>query len=156
MRVSLPVDPFFKTESEAATLAYVGRHTSIPVPKVIAYDSSSNSKLGFEWMLLEKIEGVPLSSIWEKMPFDSKVSLTVEITNLQAQLDNLHFTQIGSLYFSTIRSQVNSRIASFDDSHKKMNVDRDIGTDFVIGRMVSPWFFRDKLSGVNQDTDINM
>src|SRR2546421_11642139 len=31
LRVSLPVDPFFKTESEVATLAYVRRHTSIPV-----------------------------------------------------------------------------------------------------------------------------
>jgi hypothetical protein len=32
-----------------------------------------------------------------------------------------------------------------------MDVDRDIGTDFVIGRMVSPWFFRDKLILLSSD-----
>lgn len=43
MRIALPVDLCFKTESEAATLEYVRRHTTIPVPKVIAYHSSSQN-----------------------------------------------------------------------------------------------------------------
>src|SRR5882762_6144890 len=32
MRISLPVDPYFKTSSEVATLNFVGKNTSIPVP----------------------------------------------------------------------------------------------------------------------------
>lgn len=63
MRITLPVEPFFKTESECATIAYIRKYTSIPIPKVIAYDSSSENPLGFEWMLYEKIEGVPLSDV---------------------------------------------------------------------------------------------
>lgn len=59
MRVTLPVEPFLKTESEVATLTYVRRYTSIPVPKVIAYDTSSKNELGFECVLLEKTEGFP-------------------------------------------------------------------------------------------------
>ena len=35
MRVSLPVDPYFKTASEVATLQFVQKNTSIPVPQVI-------------------------------------------------------------------------------------------------------------------------
>lgn len=59
MRVSLPVDPKFKTLSEIATLAWLQEHTSLPVPKVVAYDSSNATELGFEWILMEKIPGRP-------------------------------------------------------------------------------------------------
>lgn len=45
MRVSLPVEPFYKTESECATLAYIEAYTTIPVPKYVAHDSSSNNPL---------------------------------------------------------------------------------------------------------------
>lgn len=70
-----------------------------------AYDSSSENTLGFEWMLIEKIEGVPLSEVWEKMDFDSKVRLTLEISNLLQQQHGLEFSQIGNLYFSTVAAQ---------------------------------------------------
>ena len=109
MRITLPVEPLFKTESECATLAYICSHTSIPVYNVIADDSSENP-LGFEWMLLEKIEGVPLSDVWEQMDFDSKVRLTMEISNLLQQQHDLEFSQIGKFYFATVATQVNSRI----------------------------------------------
>lgn len=64
--------------------------TSIPVPNVIPY--SSENLLGFEWMLFEKIEGVPLSDVWEKMDFDSKVRLTLDISNLLQQQHDLEFS----------------------------------------------------------------
>lgn len=92
MHITLPVEPFFfKTESECATLAYIRSYTSIPVPTVIPYSSSENP-LGFEWMLFEKIEGVPLSDVWEKMDFDSKVRLTLDISNLLQQQHDLEFS----------------------------------------------------------------
>lgn len=118
-----------------------------------AYDSSSENPLGFEWMLIEKIEGVPLSEVWEKMDFGSKVRLTLEISNLLQQQHGLEFSQIGNLYFSTVAAQVNNRIETFSNAEAfggrsanngNLKVDRGIGTDFVIGRMVSPWFFRQK------------
>ncbi|ODM24201.1 hypothetical protein SI65_02089 [Aspergillus cristatus] len=131
MRVALPVEPFFKTESEVATLAYIRQYTTIPVPKVLAYCSSAKNELGFEWVLMEGIEGVPLADVWDEMPFDSKASLTVEICEHLKVLQDLQFAQIGSLYFSSIRNRVGANIPVY-------------GTDFVIGRVVSPWFFRDK------------
>lgn len=79
--------------------------------KKIAYESSSSENpLGFEWMLLEKIEGVPLSDVWEQMDFESKVRLTLEISNLLQQQHDLEFSQIGNFYFATVTTQVNSRI----------------------------------------------
>lgn len=38
MRVSLPVQPHFKTMSETATITYIRHHTDIPAPKVWASD----------------------------------------------------------------------------------------------------------------------
>lgn len=112
MRVTLPVDPFFKTESEVATLAYVRMHTAIPVPNVIAYDSSSNNPLGFEWMLSERIEGITLSEAWEKMDFRSRSIFTRKMADMLLQLSGLRFREIGSLYFSKIQDRVSNEILS--------------------------------------------
>lgn len=67
-RVTLPTDPFFKVESEAATLAFVRAKTSIPVVRVIAWDSNRDTDLGFEWLLTEMIQGITLHDIWRQVP----------------------------------------------------------------------------------------
>ncbi|WEW59784.1 hypothetical protein PRK78_005264 [Emydomyces testavorans] len=145
MRVSLPVEPFFKTESEAATLAYIRKHTSIPVPRVLGYDSSAKNDLGFEWILLEKIEGVCLYDVWEKMSYSSKTALTVHMAGLLGELYSLQFTQIGSLYFRNAADKVNGTTGTPKTGEiGGKNVNKDIGDSFVVGRIVSPWFFRDK------------
>lgn len=69
MRVALPVGPFFKTECEVTTLAYsvhplihhdlYTEHASLLLVKC----SSAVNELGFEWVLMGKIEGVPLADI---------------------------------------------------------------------------------------------
>ncbi|KAL2669844.1 hypothetical protein Neosp_015141 [[Neocosmospora] mangrovei] len=112
MRVALPLDPFFKTESEVATMDYIRRNSSIPVPKVIAYASSASNELGFEWILMERVRGVSLDQVWDTMPFQAKMHLTVELAC----------------------------------SLKKLGQRLDAGIDgvFVVGRMVSTRFFRDK------------
>ena len=45
MRVSLPVDSRYKTESEVATLEFVRQETSIPVPSIIASDANNELSL---------------------------------------------------------------------------------------------------------------
>lgn len=64
MRVSLPVDPVFKTLSEVATISYIREHTSIPAPEVIAYDASNENELGFEWMIQAYVPGQSLEDAW--------------------------------------------------------------------------------------------
>jgi aminoglycoside phosphotransferase (APT) family kinase protein len=56
----LPVTPKVKTLSEVATLAYVREKTSIPVPKVVAYDADLTNELGFEYIRMERVDGHPL------------------------------------------------------------------------------------------------
>ena len=98
-RVSLPVEPGDKVRNEVATLDYVKRHTKIPVPTVIAYDSSSDNVLGFEWILMEKIPGAPLSDIWSRLSYISKGAITREIASHVFQLRNICvFNESGGLY----------------------------------------------------------
>jgi aminoglycoside phosphotransferase len=66
MRVSLPVDPRYKTESEVATTEFVRQKTSLPVPRIIAFDSHEN-ELGFEWILMDMMPGLTLRKRWRKM-----------------------------------------------------------------------------------------
>jgi hypothetical protein len=50
-RVKLPVCPFYKTESEVATLKYIRINTEIPVATIVAWDSTAKDDLDFEWII---------------------------------------------------------------------------------------------------------
>ena len=100
-RVALPVQPYYKTESEVATCNYIRLHTSIPAPKIYAYDSSSENELGFEWMLMEKMPGTPLSKVWGSMEWERKVHVTGRVAEWMDELSKCRFAQIGSLYHSS-------------------------------------------------------
>lgn len=58
-RVALPIYPYFEVESSVATTELAWSSTSIPVPVIHISDSSSAIKLGFEWILMEKMNGNP-------------------------------------------------------------------------------------------------
>lgn len=75
-RIAIGIKPYFKTESEVATFACVGKYTSINVPRVYAWDSCSENELGFEWILMEKLDGVPLMERWREFSWDRKLTLT--------------------------------------------------------------------------------
>ena len=101
LRVTLPVEPFFKTESEVATIAFVRAKTSIPIPRIIAWNSSPAGDLGFEWILMEKMSGVPLLDVWRKIPWDRKLVLLEDVAGLINQLNEHKFNSIGGLYFKS-------------------------------------------------------
>ncbi|KAK3370745.1 kinase-like domain-containing protein [Lasiosphaeria ovina] len=150
MRIPLPVDPFFKTESEVATMEYVRKHTTFPVPQVVAYASSASNELGYEWILMEKMPGVSVSEFWdETMPFDAKKRLAIDIAGHMKTLLQLRFPLLGNLYFSDIWPQVNHTPVTWqkhDPDRKLSDPDDNLGLDpaFVVGRMVSPSFYSDK------------
>ncbi|KAK3997734.1 altered inheritance of mitochondria 9, mitochondrial [Cladorrhinum sp. PSN332] len=53
IRVTLPVDPKWKTQGEVATLRWLRHGTNVPVPRVVAFDDAQDNELGFEWILME-------------------------------------------------------------------------------------------------------
>ncbi|KAK7748221.1 hypothetical protein SLS62_008772 [Diatrype stigma] len=81
MKVTLPICPALKTESEVATLEWIHRNTALPVPKVKCYDSSRNNPVGFEWILMDRIEGGPLSECWDNIPDGSLERIVKQIAH---------------------------------------------------------------------------
>lgn len=55
-RVAFPVYPYYKTEADVATTEIVRRFTTIPVPTIYAYDSSTHNAMGLS------------ESLWIKLP----------------------------------------------------------------------------------------
>ena len=104
LRVSLSINPKFKTLSEVTTLTWIRQHTSVPVPKILAYDcsgSSHNDKAGFEWMLMEKIPGKPLDEIWTSMTWAHKEELVIQLARCCADLFSKRLSAIGNLFFAS-------------------------------------------------------
>ncbi|XXH03598.1 hypothetical protein Hte_010003 [Hypoxylon texense] len=158
MRLAIPVEPFYKTESEVATMFYLREQTSIPVPAVVAWSSSAaDNVLGFEWILMETVDGVTLESVWYRMGFEDKKKLTEAVASYTKELLSLRFTSFGSIYFAEVWNEVNYSLYSSSRSSQpapsSRAPDANIGKDgkYVIGRMVSLRFFQDKRALMRAD-----
>lgn len=98
MRVTLPVDPSNKTNSEVATIRFVQQNTDIPVPQILAFDDSRKNELGFEWILMEMLPGTTLRARWRKLPETAKRDLVKQVATYQAQLFRYKFSVIGNMF----------------------------------------------------------
>ncbi|KAL9130769.1 MAG: hypothetical protein Q9217_001117 [Psora testacea] len=98
MRISLPVDPQSKTESEVATLHFMLENNIIPVPKVQAYNSSSSGPIGFEWILMDFMPGMPLQKRWKCISWAAKVAIVEQLAVYSASMYRRQFRAIGNIY----------------------------------------------------------
>lgn len=105
MRVTLPVAPRVKTESEIATIAFIRDHTNIPVPKIFAYSADLQNELGFEWIIMERVEARPLFEVWHQLSWLKKQLIVQQLAAYWAQLFGARFSGIGSIYNSEIKSE---------------------------------------------------
>ncbi|PUU75362.1 kinase-like domain-containing protein [Tuber borchii] len=130
-RVTLPVEPFYKTASEVATLRLLRQCTSLPVPEVFAYDCTTENELGFEWIIMEKIPGVPLEELWPLMSLEDKKIVVERLGQFSKELrEKCKFNAIGSLYQRTELSEGDLKVTVATDYN-----------DFVIGPIVNSFFF---------------
>ncbi|KAL9097093.1 MAG: hypothetical protein Q9163_006376 [Psora crenata] len=136
MRVSLPVDPAYKTLSEVATLAFVRAYTNVPVARVIAFDSSTDNSLGLEWILMERMVGSPLADGWRQMSWAAKVGVVQHIAVAAAQLFRPRFAHLGNLYRAYDRPHEDGFTAAAVAKAGAKDC-TDARTKFVIGRIVS-------------------
>ena len=98
MRVSLPVEPYYKTMSEVSTMDWISRITDTPVPRVITYQSSRENPIGFEWIIMTKMPGRPLRELWRSLSLSAKTNLVGEIAAFSAFLFRNQLQGIGNLY----------------------------------------------------------
>ena len=98
MRVSLPVDPHYKVMSEVATMDWVRSITSLPIPRIIAHQTSRDNLIGFEWMLMTKMPGKAFGEICKSLSFDVKSRLVRELAASSACLFRNQLRGIGNIY----------------------------------------------------------
>ncbi|KAJ7879553.1 hypothetical protein B0H14DRAFT_1605122 [Mycena olivaceomarginata] len=86
VRVAAPAFPKDKVESE-----YLATHTNIPTPRVFGWNSNDGNPVGLEYMILEKISGVPASDVWDTLPLERKQVTVSEVADYIIQLFRLRF-----------------------------------------------------------------
>jgi len=97
MRISLPIDPSNKICGEVATLQWLRRYTTLPVPEVIDYMASPDDDIGYEWIIMSHIPGQPAFMKWRTMSMDQKKRLVEQIASYQHELTARPFDAIGTL-----------------------------------------------------------
>lgn len=97
MKVMLPINPQWKTESEVATMGWIRKHTSVPVPATLAFEMEAKEAPYFEWIMMEKMPGTKLQDAWDRMDVFQRRGLVSEIAKLNADLYKHNMKYIGSL-----------------------------------------------------------
>lgn len=97
-RVTLPIDPKWKTLSEVATLEWVQTNTSLPVPKVFAYDAYGSTPIGFEWIAMEMMPGKPWADAYRSMTFSAKEEVVRRIARFNSEVFKKPMRGIGNIF----------------------------------------------------------
>ncbi|KAM5435848.1 hypothetical protein MferCBS31731_006106 [Microsporum ferrugineum] len=123
----------FVTSSEVATMDFVRNRLHIPAPNVYAWCSdASRSKVGAEYIIMEKVPGAQLSRFWDEMEVMQKSKVVANIVQFEKSLAQNPFCEYGSLYYSDgdttskrdfIVGPTNNR-KYFDDGRSSLVLDR--------------------------------
>ncbi|CAG8403730.1 unnamed protein product [Penicillium salamii] len=89
------------TASEVATIQYLQRNTSIPIPEILDWSDDAANMVGSEYIIMEHAAGISLQQKWPSMSGDQKVTcIDANYQKLKEMVD-LSFPAYGSIYFST-------------------------------------------------------
>lgn len=73
--------------------------TSISAPELYGFDVHlDDSPVGAEYILMEKLKGVPLSQQWDTMSGPDQMKIIDQVVQMEKELANIEFPGYGSLY----------------------------------------------------------
>ena len=79
--------------NEADTMNFVRKHTTLPVPEVINYWTYD----GNNYILMQKMPGETLESIWSRLNVDDKRSIMSQLKSYVEEMRKLEFGHIGGV-----------------------------------------------------------
>jgi isoamyl acetate esterase len=85
-------------ESEVATMRYVRQHTTIPVPEIYAFDTTSANPAKLPYVLMECIRGWRTPPRLQELPDDALRKILNQLADVLLQMSMLQFPQIGYLH----------------------------------------------------------
>lgn len=97
--------PYYTTASEVATMDFARNVLQTPAPRVYAWNASSSADyaknpVGAEFIVMEKMPGVPLSEIWWNLQPNKKLKVFRQIARYQRRWADIKFNRFGSLYYA--------------------------------------------------------
>ncbi|KAL5461909.1 hypothetical protein PMIN06_001987 [Paraphaeosphaeria minitans] len=95
---SIAGPPRYLIASEAAVLQYFHNHTTVLVPKVLAWNADSSNLVGAEYIIMEKAVGCQLVKKWGEMEDLSYFEFIKNLCEIEADLAAITFPAHGSLY----------------------------------------------------------
>ncbi|KAJ5225025.1 hypothetical protein N7468_006250 [Penicillium chermesinum] len=98
------------TASEVATIQYLQRKTSVPIPKILAWSDDAANSVGSEYIIMEHAAGIQLQQKWPNMSGDQKVQCIDAIYRKLREVVDIEFPAYGSLYLSTSLLGSSSRL----------------------------------------------
>ncbi|KAI1955077.1 hypothetical protein LOZ58_006873 [Ophidiomyces ophidiicola] len=101
LRVARPTEHNYRTVSEVATIDWIRRSVTLPAPRIVAYSTTPHNSTGFEWILMDKIPGRPLSESWRAMTYPAKETLVRQFTTHASITFRNKFHGIGNIYPET-------------------------------------------------------
>ncbi|TFK31466.1 hypothetical protein BDQ12DRAFT_739997 [Crucibulum laeve] len=84
--------------SEVATMEYISMHSRIPIPRVVRHSiDRDGGGVGSPYILMTKVDGVPLCSVWDDMDDSKREVVLQQVIDILLQLSSLRFNSIGAL-----------------------------------------------------------
>ncbi|KAF8580487.1 hypothetical protein K439DRAFT_298741 [Ramaria rubella] len=99
VRVACPAFPRDKLESEVATYRFLNAFTKLPIPRIHAWNSDASNPVGAEYMIMDRIPGIPASMKWDSLSEEDKQNVVSQIAHHLLALFSLRFERAGSLCF---------------------------------------------------------
>ena len=94
-------------ECEVATMKYAKEKLppefAALIPTIHAWDAETENIVGQQYMIMEKIKGVPFSDVWDDATFDQKRYVVEQLARFTYALHSIgnEFTEFGSIYFDS-------------------------------------------------------
>ncbi|EPE30674.1 Protein kinase-like (PK-like) [Glarea lozoyensis ATCC 20868] len=88
------------TNSEVATMAYMRKHTNIPVPEVLDWSDSNTNVIGVEYIIMKYVPGVQLRVKWSEMTPLQHRRCVSSLSKMMKSMSALSFSGYGSIYFA--------------------------------------------------------
>ncbi|GAB1743368.1 hypothetical protein NU219Hw_g9205t1 [Hortaea werneckii] len=125
--------PHLTTASEVATMDFVRNTLGIPAPRVYAWcNDAKETRVGAEYIVMEKVEGVPLDTVYGNMPVEARFAVTKTISDYQKTWASAAFETYGSLYYA--RDFPNRKPLRFTDGDGAIREDTRFSVGPTTGR----------------------
>jgi hypothetical protein len=121
-------------------------HTTVPVPKLLAWNADSSNPVGAEYIIMEKAAGFQLVKKWGEMEDLSHFDFIKNLCKVEAELAAIAFPANGSLY---LRESMEA-----GDKYTPLASQMDPSGRFCIGPSCErSWFGKDEAESVQARFD---